>query len=542
MNALMYVFFHDAKNKFLDLRRKPGKIVMYALITALMLWVVLTSILQPPTGQEHTDIAWLKAIATGLFLFTVIIAIKQGLSKGTTLFAMEDVNNLFVSPLNPRGILLFGVAKMMKTAALSSIFILFNSMTLRDMFGVYFGGVMIFFAAFVLVTAVSQVMTLVIYSFTNSRPKRQKIVKAIVLILFAPMVLSLVWNLVSADFDVVAGFLEFMRTPMSSFIPIAGWAAAGSLAFIAGDIAGGALFFGMLIATGAIFISAIYIGKPDYYEDVLVATETAFEKVRAVAEGDIGAATASDKSVKVKATGIGGHGASAIFHRHIREAFRSNRFGLWGTSTLVLVVLAIFNSFIMARAAGGVDENTSALMLTVLIIMMVLQVFLVGSGRGEKDSYSHYVYLIPESPFKKIVWSNLEIILKITVQNALVFIASGLILGADAPLIILAIVTCTLFAFLSLGVSWISMRFTGSHMSMGILLMLYFLAIIIVVLPGAVGAIVVGSIIGGHGGLIVGLLILSAWELIAGMGCFAASKNILHNCDVPTTSQMMQTK
>jgi len=541
MNALMYVFFHDAKNKFFDLRRKPGKIVMYALITALMVWVVVMSILQPPTGQEHTDIAWLKAIATGLFLFSVIIAIKQGLSKGTTLFAMEDVNNLFVSPLNPRGILLFGVAKMMKTAALSSIFILFNSMTLRDMFGVYFGGVMIFFAAFVLVTAVSQVMTLVIYSFTNSRPRRQKIVKAIVFILFAPMVISLLWNLVSADFDIVVGFLEFMRTPISSFIPIAGWAAAGSLAFIAGDIAGGALFFGMLVATGAIFISAIYIGKPDYYEDVLVATETAFEKVRAVAEGDIGAATLSEKSVKVKATGVGGYGASAIFHRHIREAFRTNRFGLWGTSTLVLVVLAMFNSFIMARAGGG-DENTSALMLTVLIMMMIVQVFLVSSCRGEKDTYSHYVYMIPEKPFKKMIWSNLEGIFKITVQNTLVFIASGIILGADVPFIILAIVTCTLFAFMSLGVSWISMRFTGSHMSMGILLMLYFLAIIIVVLPGAVGAVIVGSIIGGHGGLIVGLLILSAWELIAGIGCFAASKGVLHNCDVPTMSKMMQAK
>jgi hypothetical protein len=210
----------------------------------------------------------------------------------------------------------------------------------------------------------------------------------------------------------------------------------------------------------------------------------------------------------------------------------------------VLVVLAIFNSFIMARMAqaGGGDENTSVLMFTVLIMMMIVQVFLVSSGRGEKDTYSHYVYMIPEKPFKKMIWSNLEGIFKITVQNTLVFIASGIILGADVPFIILAIVTCTLFAFMSLGVSWISMRFTGSHMSMGILLMLYFLAIIIVVLPGAVGAVIVGSIIGGHGGLIVGLLILSAWELIAGIGCFAASKGVLHNCDVPTMSKMMQAK
>jgi len=412
--------------------------------------------------------------------------------------------------------------------------------TLRDMFGVNFSGVLIIFAAFILVTAVSQLMTLVIYSFTNSRPKRQKTVKIVILILFAPMIISLFWNIWAAGFDAPAGILEFMRSTMSSLIPIAGWAAAGSTAFIAGETLAGALFFGLLVLIGAILVAAIYIGKPDYYEDVLVATETMFEKMRDYAEGNYAAITLADKNVKIKGTGIGGHGASALFHRHIREAFRANKFGLWGVSTLVLTALAAANAFIMIQM-GGEGADSSGYMLTIIILMMIVQIFLVGMGKGQNDTYAHYIYLIPENPFKKIIWSNLEVIFKIAVQNALVFIAAGLVLGADASSIALAIITCTLLSFLTLGVSFLSMRFTGAHMSLGILSLLYIITLVVVMIPGVAGAILVGTLME-EGGLILGLLILSAWELIAGLACFAGSKRILHNCDIPTMGQMMKVK
>ncbi|MCL2202233.1 MAG: putative ABC exporter domain-containing protein [Oscillospiraceae bacterium] len=533
MNALSYVLLRDAKNKLLDLRRRPAKLVMYLIVIGALVGVVLMTVFQNHEAQTFSDIMWFKAIAMAFFLFTLIISIKQGLSKGTTMFSMEDVNNLFVSPVRPQSILIYGLVRMMKTTLLSTIFILFNTNTLQNFFNINFGGVLIVFAAFVLVSAVSQLLTLVIYSLTNSKPRRQLAVRVITALALAPLVITGVWNVIAVDMNLSAGLLELMNSPVSSFTPVVGWAAAGALGFISGNIGAGMLFFGMLVAAGAILVAVIYIGKPDYYEDVLVATETAFEKMRDAADGNISAVSVSDKEVKVKGTGVGGYGASALFYKHVRESFRANRFGLWGISTVVLVAAAVGYGLLIDNLGGA----GSGEVLTLLIMLMFAQLFLTGTGRGVMDTYNHYIYMIPESSFKKLVWSNLEVLLKVAVQNILVLGAGGLVMGEAVYVIAASVAACTLLSFVILGVSFLSMRFTQSHMSVGILSMLYFLAIAIVLAPGIAGAIIAGSLLSVNG-LVIGLLILAVWELIAGSICFAASKGVLHNCDMPTMTQM----
>jgi len=533
VNALVYVLVHDAKNKLIELKRKPAKLVMYLVVIALMAFIVISSIVNPAVIEVYTNILWLKAVAMAFFLFTLFMSIKQGLARGTTLFNMEDVNLLFVSPLSPQSILLYGVVRMMKTTLLSTMFILFNTQTLRNMFGVEFGGVLIVFAAFVLVSAVSQLLTLVIYSATNSKPRRQQFVRRVTALLFAPLVIGAVWFIQAAGMDVSEGLLNLMRSPISSLTPITGWAAAGIIEFLSGSSAMGALYFGLLVISGAVLVAVIYIGNPDYYEDVLVATETAFEKARDIADGNLDAASAMDKKIKVKATGIGGFGASAIFLRHVRESFRINRFGLWGFSTLVLLAAGIGYALLMRYVGYEGGEH----LFSMIIILAFLQVFLAGTGRGVKDTYTHYIYMIPESPLKKMIWSNLEVIFKVAVQNTLILVAGGILLGSPLHLIVVGIITCTLFASVVLGMSFVSMRFTGSHMSFGILSMIHFLAIFVVMIPGLVGAIV-ALVILGQDGMTVALLILSAWELIAAVGCFALAKGVLHNSDMQTISQM----
>ena len=527
MNGLWYLFIHDAKNKLLELRRKPGKLIMYLIVFGAMTYFVVLSIIQDPPEESLVDVRWLTAILMALFAFTLFAAIKQGFEKGTAIFKMEDVNNLFVSPLNPQSILFFGVVRMMKTAILSCVFILFNAQTLRTFFDVQFDGVMIVFAAFVLVTAVSQLMTLVIYSFTNSRPKRQNLVKVLIAVAFAPLVIGMAWHLVSANMNFSEGLLSFMTTPIDSFTPIIGWAAAGVVAFIVGNITGGIIYFSLLLGLGLIFLAAIYLGKPDYYEDVLVATETAFEKEREIAEGNINTAMGtSDKVVKVKGTGIKGYGASAIFYRHVREAFRQNKLGLWGFSSLILVGAATAYAIILSRSDG------SGVLLGLTIAVMVIQFFIVSTSRGERDTYTHYIYMIPENPVKKLIWSNIEVMLKVVVQNTVIFVVAGIIAGYGPLLILASILVCTMFAFVMLGISYLSMRFTGSHMSRGLLGMIYMVIIVIVMAPGIVGLIAAISLFG-ESGLLYGLLILTAWELIAGLVCFIISRGVLHNTDIP---------
>jgi hypothetical protein len=166
------------------------------------------------------------------------------------------------------------------------------------------------------------------------------------------------------------------------------------------------------------------------------------------------------------------------------------------------------------------------------------QIFLIGTGRGLKDLYSYYIYMIPESSFKKIVWSNAEIVARTLIENALMFGIAGLILRSHILYIIVCIAVYTLFSYLLLGVNYAIMRFTGADVSSGMLLLIYYFAVMLAMAPGVVVAVAAATMIGGETAFLFGLVILSAWELLAGTVCFALSKGALHKCDMA----MMKTK
>ena len=287
----------------------------------------------------------------------------------------------------------------------------------------------------------------------------------------------------------------------------------------------GALFFGLLVAAGAILILYIALSNPDYYEDVLVATETAFEKKRKILEGQINTEATSGQVVKVVKTGIGGSGANAIFRKHLRESFRTNRLGLWGMPSIWMTLSAVVLSLFLRNEEGGI--------VILLQALMWAQIFLIGTGRGLKELYSHYIYMIPEGAFSKIVWSSIEVVFKVLVESLVIFAVAGAIMGEHIVLIFASIVLYTVFSLLLLGINYLSLRWTGTNISAGLLVFIYIIAVLLIMLPGLIAAIVIGSAIEGIG-FMVGLFVLTAWELIAAIGCFALSRGILHHTDIPS--------
>jgi hypothetical protein len=163
---------------------------------------------------------------------------------------------------------------------------------------------------------------------------------------------------------------------------------------------------------------------------------------------------------------------------------------------------------------------------------MWIQIIMIGTGRGLRETYLHYIYMIPESSFKKIVWSNMEIMARTLTESVLIFGVSGLLLRSGAPYILLCVAAYTLFSFLLLGVNYLFMRFTGADISAGLLITIYYFAVIVIMAPGVAAALAAGFSIGGSAGYFTGLLILCAWELIAGTVCFALSSGVLDKCDM----------
>lgn len=518
MSALVYLIRKSIKNSLRELLKKPGKLVLYIILAALMVFVILISIFSRGEANAPAPMFWFTGI---LFLFVtlfVVTFVVSGLSGGDAIFGMNDVNLLFVSPVGSRKVLLYGLVRMAKTAFAASFFILFQANTLAT-FGVGVGGLFLTFAGFLLSVVVLTIASLLIYSTTNGRPGRKRLVKGLTLLVFLPLLAFAALQFFALK-DPAAAAQAVIESPFLRFVPVAGWTAGGVAAFLTGNTLAGLGFFGLNLLSGTGMITYIMLSNPDYYEDVLVATETAYERKRAVAEGNIDAAAANKRPVKVTVTGIPGSGAAALFGKHMRESFRQSRFGFLSVASVFIVAGAIVLSLI-----------TRELFVT-LMVLAWMQILFIGTGRGLKETYSHYIYLIPESSMKKILWSNMEIMARVLIESLLTFGISGAVLGAGVLDILACIAVYTLFSFLLLGINYLSMRVTGADIGAGLLIMLYYLAVVLAMLPGLVAALVAGFAIGGDGGFLVGLFVLSAWELAAGLGCFALAKGVLHTCDM----------
>lgn len=527
MNSLVFLLSKSIENSFLEVLRKPSKLMLWILAILGIFGLFILSAFTQKNADQFMDLIWLQGILFLFIMIFVVIGIQKGLSNGDVIFDMNDVNLLFGSPVNSRLILMYGIVRMAKMTFLSGFFILFQSNTLGTSFGIGFGGILLVLAGFFLAVSLLQTLSLLIYSLTNGRPSRKFKVRLISVLAFIPLVCYLALAYFRTG-NPVSALENTLSSPWLSWTPIAGWASEGTVSFISGDLGNGFLFFGTLLLVELLVLLYIAFSNPDYYEDVLVATETSFERKRSLSEGQLNVTTISNKKVKVSGVGMRGLGANALFFKHLRESFRTNPFGLWGFSSILMVAGSAALSLFMGDGGGG--------LLVLLQILMWMQIFLIGTGRGLKELYTHYLYMIPDSSFRKIVWSNLESTFRVLVEGVMIFCVSGIVIGAPAGLVAASILVYSLFSFLLLGVNYVSLRWTGADISMGILMFLYTIAVILILLPGLISAVLIGNLLGDLG-VYIGLAVLGAWEFVAGLGCFAFSKGILHRCDLPTVRQ-----
>jgi len=321
-----------------------------------------------------------------------------------------------------------------------------------------------------------------------------------------------------------------LDSPVFMFTPIVGWAVSGLVALATGDVLPALLFNSLLIVTGATSVAVIFARNADFYEDVLVAAETAYELRRNQVENtSTPFNTVSLRNVRVRGTGVGGFGASAIFGKQMREVFRENRFGLWGSSSVFTAVGVVAYVLFMNRL-GNYALTGSSLLVVVYAISVYIQVFSVLSGRVLTEIYLHYIFLIPESPLKKIVWLNISVLIKSAVDGLLIFCLAGYIGKASLLVILMMIVLYALSCLMVVALDLAAFRITGVIMTIGIFGALFMFVLIILLLPGIIGGVILSST--GLG--VIGFIIAqSIWVIIVSIIAFMVAKDVLHNCDLP---------
>lgn len=520
LKGIFYLLSRTIKNSIRELVKNPGKLILAILVLFGLVCVILSTLLPTELPGLVRDKQELYAIVLALYLFIFIANTLKGLSSGASFYSMADVGLLFATPISQAKILFYGLLRQAGVSLLVGFFLLFQYANLRNFFGVTPPEMLILLLGYGTVFFCSNLTAMAIYSFTSSSAKARGAVRAIIYVLTGALVAYVAGSafLGQPETPLLDGAVRAANSLPAHLFPVVGWltAAAAGAAFgqLLPIIAGGAAT--VLLIGGLLWV--IVRHDADFYEDVLKATEVSFTAITAKKEGKM--AEALPQNIKVGKTGLGkGWGASAFYYKHRVEGRRGSIF-LFDLNSLIFIAVIIVASFFLKDAG----------IIGVFCMATYMQVFSVALGRWAKELLLPYVYLAPQPALRKLIMISLENIRKIALEAILLFIPVGLILSLGPADILFVIIARIGFGILFMAGNFLVERLFGSVSSKVLILLFYFMALILIAIPGVILAFIVGSLLPQAGCL--PLLATAVWNLPISLLIAFACRNMLDNAEI----------
>lgn len=391
MNPFVYLLTKKFKNSFKEFLHSPGKIITTLLVIFCIGFTFYSSAVTNPSAEFYRSKEEFYAAIFALYTFAFVMTAKNGFINGASMFSMADVNLLFTGPFKEKNVLTYGLFQQLGKSLTVGIVILYQSGTVKNIYGLDIMALFPVLIGYGAVIFLSQMIAAVIYSLTcsdDAKCTKGKIIFYGIIGVFASVLLINAYrygglsleNIVSASRDNIMYLL-----PVSGFVSFAVQGAIeGKFLYVISGI----IIFTVLTAVYFILNSKI---NKEFYEDVLKATEVSFSAVTARKEGK--AAENAPRNVKTGKTGLTkGFGASAINQKHKTENRRGKVFLLNPTS-LLTVILSVVYTFIFSED-----------IITLFSISVYTMALSTTAGRWAREFNYPYIYLIPEKPFKKLLY------------------------------------------------------------------------------------------------------------------------------------------
>lgn len=477
MGALGYLFFTKLKNQLKEFIRRPSKLIMTAVFVLAVGVTILPSASGKPLYGTYRSMDEFYAIVAILYGSVFVTVAKNGFSNGGSVFSMADVNLIFVSPLKASSALFFGMLQQLGKSLYLGVFLLFQYTLAREYYGIEYTTLILVALGYGITALFSQMTATLIYMAVSSSDRKTAIGKAVFFAVVGAFI-----GAVLIKSDIIGGFeiekaVYAVRSGFMYFMPVSGFVTLG----VEGAVSGEGTKFLLSLAAGAVFSLAYYIllskARGDYYEDVLVSAQTSFSAVTAAKEGKT--AEFTPKKIKVGKEGItSGWGASVISEKHKRENRRSKVLILDKISLVITGMLALY-SFIMPSVMGIFITSVYTLTIT------------VAAGRWAKELTYPYIYLIPESPFKKLFYLIREQIPSVILESVICFIPVHFILKTDIRLTVSMMVARAGFGLIFIGVNLVFQRLFSGASKTVLTLTLYMLFTVAFSLPAVICGVLV---------------------------------------------------
>lgn len=517
MSALFYIIRKQLKNIIRGLTQKPLALIGYILIGLMLVGSLVIVLIMPSGTVRHGNNELFSAIFTGLIIIALYFSLKQGIERGSSYFRYSDVNLVFTAPFRPSKVLLYGFIKHMGTSLLIVLFTIFQIPNVKNNFMLHSYGIWVILLAVLFYSLLYPIVGMVLYIFSSESSKRRVITKRALDALIILFVVGLVMEVLQKQ-SLLEGAVGYLNKDVFTWMPLVGQLRTIASAAVYGIDPLFWLSVGILTVIIAAFVTVLYRSDMDYYEDVLAATDQIEQRIRAKRQGRDASLT-ERKARKVKG-GFSGNGAKAIFEKNLLEYRKTSYFLFFDKTSLIIVLTGIGFKYLM-------PETRSSIFFTLFFSAYMLFFFTV-QGKWPAELDKPYVFLIPESSGKKLLYTTLPENIKNLLDGTLLFILSYFLMKANLPVVLMCIVCYTLYGAIYIYTDIVSRRLFGSVHSKVMQIFIKLFVSLFVIAPGIVLMGIVEFTIRND---FVSVLVVAAWNLIVTFGLFLAAGGIFNNLE-----------
>lgn len=486
MKAITYLLLTRTKNKILSIRKKPRLMILYGFILLICVAWVLFMIFagENPDSKEYADSRILYLFISGFALLYLYTFTNTGLSIGSTFFTMADVSLLFVAPISTKKILSYGLLSTIGKTMVTSIFILYQIPNIVNLFGYGVWEIVALLFIYALMIIFCQILSIGIYIFSNGDQNRKSIVRWLLYIFMGVLILVLYEIVKKEQVGILDGLKLLVDSIWYGYIPVLGWSTMFFKGVVTGSLMQILISLTLFILISSLIILLLTARDADYYEDVLYSTEISDQRLKNYKEGrNISSSTNRKIKVKENEKGLGrGKGARILFYKHLLEIKRSSSFIFIDNQTIIFAIGVGVAGYFIKQEMG---------IYIILSTLIYMQYFATVFGRLKIELVKPYIYLLPESSFKKLLAASLSSLLKPCVDSIFIFGALALVGAADILQCVFMAIAYSASGAVFVGLTIVYQRVFGTQLNKLAQIIIGIFIMLLVVMPGVVASVLI---------------------------------------------------
>lgn len=435
MGALFYLYRKNLKNRAKKALRKPVTYLYLALI--LFYLFALPASFRLIVEQFALDTPEGMACVITVMSFCLLPAniIAYAKRKGLV-YRNSDVHFLFPSPISPKSVLVYAHLRTLLMQLLLNLFaVVYGGM----LFHVEPWKLAVYFVFSIVVENLFEgcIMLLLYGSEKLTEDRRGMIVKAAYGLVFLLAVIGIVTYLREGLNR--ESVMSFLHSGMVQMVPFVGWyIAVVHLLFMGAtpfSLAGAVLYLLAFCLTAAAAWRMKCAGG--YYEDAIKFAEDYEEVLSSRRQGNVDRRLGKKKHFGKASVRWKGNGARAILYRQLLE-YKKSRYFIFDINTLAAVLCGIGIAWLYVREEGFGDLAAPYIIPGVSAYLIFI--FTTMNGKWAKEITSPYTYLLPDSPFHKLLCATGIQLLQSVINGCLIVLPGAVVMGLSPVTTALSVV------------------------------------------------------------------------------------------------------